>query len=82
MSKVLSKSQAAILVKMRGGWSLGRGVSSISKGCWLQQGGLGKGGETASVAAASVDALERAGLIVRGQGYPTVEYSLALESPQ
>lgn len=74
----MSKSQIAILDKMRDGWCLGRGVSSINKGCWLQQGGLGKGGTTERVLAVSVDALERAGRIVRGQGYPTVEYSLVV----
>jgi hypothetical protein len=75
--KKLSKAQAEVVRKMKNGWELGESTG-LSSRCWLQKGGIGKGGEAQSVSHATATVLLRAGIIEYAKKqYPTFTYKLA-----
>ena len=59
----LSKAQQHVIDRMRDGWELGI-MTDYSGRCWLQQGGIGRGGQSENVSTATVWVLRRMDLIV------------------
>ena len=74
--KRLSPAQEYVLHMMRNGWELGTSTVPDGGGARIQQGGLGRGGKTETVSAATVNALCCAGLIRRHYGFPAARYTL------
>ena len=74
----LSKPQAQVIEMMKQGWELGESLSiSISSGPRLQEGGIGSGGATCSVASSTVGALLARKLIRRNRDrFPMRTYKL------
>ena len=74
----LSKTQQEVINKMKDGWELGRTTMGLySPRCWLQKGGLGKGGPTIDVSWATVKALHfHHQLISQIEDFPTIRYKL------
>ena len=74
----LSEAQQDVLDKMRSGWELGRSERGRDDArYWMQQGGLGRGGQTQNVSYATVRALLKLGLITSGKwSFPTIKYHL------
>jgi len=59
----LSPAQQTVIDLMSDGWQLGRDMG-FQGTCWLQQGGVGRGGKTKPVSSATLMALYREGIIV------------------
>lgn len=73
----LTKAQQRVIDLMRTGWEL----YSSDLGVLLQEGGIGRGGETEKVSRTTLEALLDRGAIVRGAAeYPGVKYRLAMGS--
>jgi len=68
----LSKTQTEVLELMESGWQLAISTSAWSGGGgWMQQGGIGKGGEARNVSVATIAALDDKGFItVERDGFP------------
>lgn len=75
----LSKAQAEVVAKMEAGWELGWS-SSMDGRVWLQEGGVGKGGQSLNIRTSTATALKKAGVItVTRHEYPTMKYRLAAD---
>ncbi len=75
----LSKSQEHVVDRMRSGWGLGSSISMSgdSNLAWLQEGGVGRGGDMEKVRWDTFQALLRKGVITRkGHCFPAVKYKL------
>ena len=55
---------AEILERMRNGWELGLSSCGMHSRAWIQKGGLGRGGESATVSRYALRRLRQKGLIV------------------
>lgn len=77
----LTPIQQEVIDLINQGWELGSSVSLDGR-CWIQKGGLGKGGETKTVSSSTVRTLEYLGYIERGERhFPTLHYRLKTEKP-
>lgn len=77
----LSKTQQEVVALMREGWELGRSTTMGGR-TWLQNGGIGRGGEVKRVSAATATALSRAGVIVsNGYNFPVETFRLKESRP-
>lgn len=78
--KPMSRSQQDVITKMKEGWELGRSTMGVYRSsnprCWLQKGGLGKGGETQHISLATLWALLDRKLIKQIDDFPTIRYIL------
>jgi hypothetical protein len=74
MTSKLTKAQQGAFDLMLAGWELG--VSkSLGGRCWLQKGGVGKGGESKTIRSDWVTIFRDSGRIVLvEQGYPVDKY--------
>jgi len=68
-----------ILQYMKDGWELAHSTSLAGRVYWLQQGGIGKGGECVDVYGSAVRRMEVGGLIVRQYGFPESKFRLVVE---
>jgi hypothetical protein len=79
MEKVkLTKAQKDIIGRMRNGWGLGRSTWFGNR-TWIQDGGIGRGGESKNINRDTADTLESKGLIKRDEnqnGYSYITFSL------
>jgi len=69
-------TQKEVLEMMRSGWELGQSTGVRDNRCWLQQGGVGRGGEAKDVHSGTVKALLRRKLIHFTYAFPTGRYEL------
>lgn len=77
----LTPTQQEVMDLINQGWELGSS-SGIDGGCWIQKGGLGKGGKSKPVSSSTVHTLEYLGYIERGAShFPTLHYRLKTEKP-
>ena len=77
----LSKAQQEVVDLLTDGWDLGVSMSMDGL-CWLQRGGIGRGGASKTVSKATVSALCRKGVIRQvSRKFPTARYGLS-ESPE
>lgn len=77
----LTPIQQEVIDLMNRGWELGADLS-VSGRCWLQKGGLGKGGKSKNVNSSTVRTLEYLGYIERGERrFPTLHYKLKEDKP-
>lgn len=73
----LTKAQERVVARMKEGWELGISLTMDGR-VWLQKNGVGRGGETEMVHAATASALVKAGVIVcEKREFPTSKYHLA-----
>lgn len=74
----LSKVQQEVLDLMANGWELGRSEGFVSR-CWLQKGGLGRGGEAKDVRSTTLRKLWVLELIkIAKEEYPVTHFILNL----
>ena len=72
----LSPAQQTVVDLMADGWELGASMTFDSR-CWLQHGGIGKGGEMKNVRSSTFSALLYKRVIVQtSREFPTATYSL------
>jgi hypothetical protein len=72
----LSPAMKEVVLKMRDGWQLGKS-NSYHVHCWIQKGGIGKGGESQNVNIGTWAALIDRKLIFESQHkYPSSPYEL------
>lgn len=72
----LSKPQQKVINLMSAGWALGAEFG-LNTRCWLQQDGLGRGGETEDVRSDTFHSLYKNGLIEKVKsGFPASTYGL------
>ena len=77
----LTPTQQEVIDLIKQGWELGSSLS-IDGRCWIQKGGLGKGGEAKNVSSSTVHTLEYLGYIERGEShFPTLHYRLKTKKP-
>ena len=75
----LTANQQEVIDLIKQGWELGSSISINGK-CWIQKGGLGRGGESKMVSNSTVRILEYLGYIERGESkFPTLHYRLKTE---
>lgn len=75
----LSTAQQDVVNRMRDGWELGAPMTPDG-GVWLQQGGLGKGGNSKQVHANTFNSLYQKGIIKQAlRAWPTMHYALTPE---
>jgi len=72
----LGKNQRHLIQRMKSGWELGVSTTMMGGGCWLQEGGIGKGGKAESVDSNVVWSLRQKGLIKQIYGFPAATYIL------
>lgn len=73
----LSPAMQHVLDRMREGWTLTRGTSSLSTGAYLKHAPVNGKRGWARVRSNTVFALEARDLIVEHYGYPEATYTLA-----
>ncbi len=77
----LTSLQQEIMDLIAQGWELGSSAG-LGGRCWIQKGGLSKGGESKNVSSSTVHTLEYLGYIERGEShFPTLHYRLKTEKP-
>ena len=75
----LNPIQQEVIDLINQGWELGSDTT-INGRCWMQKGGLGKGGESKNVSHSTVHVLEYLGYIERGERhFPILHYRLKVE---
>lgn len=73
----LSKTQQDVVDLMKNGWELGS-TMTFEGGCWLQENGCGRGGNTERVSNSTVHALLNKGIICEKKAkFPLRTYKLA-----
>ncbi len=76
----LSPAQQHVVDRMREGWQLGF-ATGLSVRVWLQQNGLGQGGQTEDLRIDTLLALRKARIIVAGKwDFPTTRFFLSKEA--
>ena len=77
----LTPIQQEVIDLINQGWELGSSITLDGR-CWIQKGGLGRGGESKKVSSSTVRTLEYLGYIERGEKhFPTLHYRLKAEKP-
>lgn len=72
----LTEAQQEVMDLIKQDWELGNSLG-INGRCWIQKGGLSKGGESKTVSSSTVRTLEYLGYIERGEShFPTLHYKL------
>ena len=76
MARKLSLLQQHVIDRLQEGWELGQSMTTGGH-CWMQRGGLGKGGTAENVLNSTLYALVRRNLIeVVERQFPTRRYAL------
>lgn len=76
----LSKAQHHVVDRLASGWELGFSLTGDSY-CWIQCGGVGRGGERERVSCATFAALRRLGIIeLRERAFPNAKYHLTAKA--
>lgn len=71
----LTKAQQEIIDLLKNGWELGISAGFNAR-CWIQKGGIGRGGESKDIRHSTYTALRKAKAIkLVEQGYPTSKYA-------
>ncbi len=81
MARKLTPDQQEVMDLIEQGWELGKDTT-INGRCWIQKGGLDKGGESKNVNFSTLRTLEYLGYIERGEShFPTSHYRLKTDKP-
>lgn len=73
----LSATQQHVVDALRNGWELGE-MMTMAGGCWMQKGGLGRGGECKEVRGSTVTALFKKNIIKqKSEEFPVRVFELA-----